>query len=219
MKYAAIGALGAITAAAACAMVLWLRERRRHAAFPAADAPALLNPARRFIQSPGGVVRAFGIKTGDIVLELGPGPGYFTSAAVTTAGPSGRVVAVDLQPAMLVALRDHLPAGTRVDLVAGDAMRLPLRAAEFDAALLMSMLGEVPDPARAFGDVARVLRPAGTMSLSETINDPDYVRLAWLRRACAAAGLTERDHRRQLLGYIARFTRGAEPRASERTSS
>jgi hypothetical protein len=37
------------------------------------------------------------------------------------------------------------------------------------------------------------------------MNDPDYVRLPALQAMCGAAGLVERDRRRQLLGYLARF--------------
>lgn len=194
-------------AALAGGAVLWLRERRRHAAFPASDAAALLNPARRWIQPPEHVVRSFGIRAGDIVLELGPGPGYFTAEAASAVGPRGRLLAIDLQREMLVALRERIPATATVSIAVADAMHLPLRTAALDGAFLVSMLGEVPDPAAALREVARALRPGGTVSFSETFNDPDYVRLAVLRRMCSDAGLTSRDWRRQLLGYVARFVR------------
>jgi SAM-dependent methyltransferase len=202
-----IGLLSAIAFAAFAAWLaaLWLRERRRHGAFPSSDAAALLNPARRLVQSPAAVVAAAAIRPGDVVLELGPGPGYFTAEAIAAASPGGRIIALDLQPEMLVALRAHLCATASVDLVAGDAMRLPLRDAVIDAALLVSMLGEVRDRAAAVGEVARVLRPGGAVTFSETMNDPDSVRLPALQAMCGAAGLVERDRRRQLLGYLARF--------------
>ena len=47
-------------------------------------------------------------------------------------------------------------------------------------------------------------------SFCETVNDPDYVWLTVLRRLCRAAGLEQRDWRRQLLGYIARFERPSD---------
>ena len=68
-------ALLAIALTFITAVILWFRERWRREAFPASDAPALLNPARRLIQSPARVVQATGITAGNIVLELGPGPG------------------------------------------------------------------------------------------------------------------------------------------------
>lgn len=200
-------ALIVLVAVAARAIMLWLGERRRHQAFPASDAGALLNPARRLIQSPDGIVSAFGLRRGDVVLELGPGPGYFTPSAAVAVGPTGRIVALDLQSAMLATLRARLPAGVAVDLVAGDAMRLPIRPGVIDAAFLVSMLGEVPQPSVAIEAVAAALRPGGALAFSETMNDPDYVRLPVLRALCAAAGLVECGWRRQLLGYIARFER------------
>ncbi len=189
---------------------LWLRERRRHEAFSATEADALLNPARRLIQDPAKVIGAFGIMPGSVVLEIGPGPGYFTPEAARAVGSEGRVVCFDLQRPMLLALRRHLgeDAG-RVDLVTGDAMRLPFRDGCIDHAYLISVAGEVPEPMQAVRETARVLRVGGVVSFSETVNDPDFVRMPALRRMCAEAGLVARDWRRQLLGHIARFERPA----------
>jgi ubiquinone/menaquinone biosynthesis C-methylase UbiE len=200
-----VAALVALVSAAGAAA--WLRERGKRRAFPASDAQALLNPLRRWIQPPDETVRAFGIQPGDRVLELGPGPGYFTAGAAAAVGPSGRIIAADLQREMLVALRDRIDAP--VDLIVAEAAHLPFRAGALDTAFLVSMLGEVPDPAHALHEVARVLRPGGVVSFSETMNDPDYVRLASLARLCAAAGLEPLRRRRQILGYIARFARPA----------
>ena len=174
--------------------------------YSADEARSLLHPARRLIQSPAHVIRAFGLRPGHTVLELGPGPGYFSGEAAAAVGPSGRVICVDLQRGMLLALRDHVAATpARIDLVVGDAGHLPIRSGVLDAAFLVSMLGEVPDPDAAVRELARVLGPAGVVSFCETVNDPDYVRLAVLRRLCRTVGLVQGDWRRQLLGYIARF--------------
>jgi len=189
---------------------LWYRERGGHEAFPASQAPALLNPARRLIQDPVRTIGAFGLRAGDVVLEIGPGPGYFTPEALRAVGASGRVVCFDLQREMLVTLREHLGAeASHIDLVAGDAMRLPFRDGCFDQTYLISVLGEVPEPAAAVREVARVLKPAGVVSFSETVNDPDFVRMPALRSMCWDTGLRIRDWRRQLLGHIARFERPA----------
>jgi ubiquinone/menaquinone biosynthesis C-methylase UbiE len=200
----------ALLAAVALGARAWFRERANRAAFPASEAPILLNPARRLIQHPTRTVRAFGLKPGDTVLELGPGPGYFTPDAVAAVSPGGRVVCVDLQPEMLAILRDRMTAlGVRVDLVAADATCLPLRDAAFDAAYLVAVLGEVPDQQAAVHELARILRPGGAVSFVETFTDPDYVRLPVMRRMAVAAGLREDRWRRQAIGYTARFTVGA----------
>ena len=184
----------------------WLSERNHRSVFPASDARALLNPARGFIQSAEGTVRAFGLKPGDTALEIGPGPGYFTPHAVSAVGSHGRLICIDIQGEMLVLLRERLTEqGSRADLVIGDAGNLPFRNGILDAALVIEMLGEVPDPRAAVNEIRRILRPDGTASFCEAMNDPDYVRLPVIRELCANAGLRSLDWRRQKLGYIARF--------------
>lgn len=199
--------LGLVAAGGLCLGVrAWLSERNRRSVFPASDAGALLNPARRLIQSAEGTVRAFGLKPGDAALEIGPGPGYFSPHAVDAVGPDGRLICLDIQREMLVLLRERL-AGQRsqAQLVVGDATRLPFRESALDAVLVIEMLGEVPDPQAAVGEVRRVLRSNGTASFCEAMNDPDYVRLPVLRELCTTAGLRSLGWRRQLLGYVARF--------------
>jgi len=216
-------ALLLVAVAIAAGARAWFKERRNRAAFPASEAQILLNPARRLIQHPTSTVQAFSLKPGDTVLELGPGPGYFTPDAAAAVAPGrqdksgtdfvGRVICLDLQPEMLAVLRGRMQAlGVRddlgrVDLVAGDATRLPLRDAAFDAAYLVAVLGEVPDQQAAVHELARILRPGGAVSFVETFTDPDYVRLTVMRRMTAAAGLHEQSWRRQVIGYTARFTR------------
>jgi len=58
------------------------------------------NFLRRLIQDPKKIVGEY-IKKGDIVVDLGCGPGYFSTAMAEIAGESGRVISVDLQPEML----------------------------------------------------------------------------------------------------------------------
>jgi ubiquinone/menaquinone biosynthesis C-methylase UbiE len=200
---------GVFAAASTLFAVVWLRERRARAVFPASQASALLNPLRRLIQDPAALIEDCGIRAGERVLELGPGPGYFTRQAAVAAGVRGSIVCADLQVAMIDHLRSHLPseAAVNVRLVAADAMRLPFADASFDRAFLVSMLGEVPDRARGIAELQRVLRPSGVVAFCETINDPDYMREGDLRRLCWDAGLAFVARRRKPLGYIATFVR------------
>jgi SAM-dependent methyltransferase len=201
--------LVAALAAGAWLAALWFRERRAHTVFPASQAASLLHPARRHLQSPERMVAAFDIAAGHLVLELGPGPGYFTTEAARAVGEHGRVVGADLQPDMIRELRARLPANVapRVRTIVCDAMRLPLRSASFDRAFLVAVLGEVPEPEPALAELRRVLRPGGVLSIAETLTDPDYVRDATLRALALDAGLEFVDRRRQPLGYIMRFRR------------
>ena len=197
-------------AAAALALLFvraWLAERRAKTVFPASQSALLLQPLRRLVHRPREMITAFGVQPGDRVLELGPGPGYFTPHAADAVGRDGCIVAADLQPEMLDKLLHRLTAAdaSRIRAVACDATRLPFCDAAFDAAFLVTVLGEIPDPDCAIAELRRVVRPGGVISFAEHLGDPDYVREGTLRRMCHDAGLRFIDRRRQPLGYIMRF--------------
>ncbi len=67
-----------------------------------------LNPQRARWQKPGALVRALGLRRGQVVAEIGPGPGYFTPRLARVVGRSGHVYAVDPEPAVLDVLRQRL---------------------------------------------------------------------------------------------------------------
>lgn len=64
-----------------------------------------LNPRRATWQKPAVLVRALGLRRGQVVAEIGSGPGYFTPRLARAVGPSGHVYAVDPEAAVLDVLR------------------------------------------------------------------------------------------------------------------
>ena len=73
-----------------------------------------LNPKRARWQKPGAVVRALGLRRGQVIAEVGSGPGYFTSRLARAVGPSGHVYALDPEPAVLDVMRRRIKqAGVR----------------------------------------------------------------------------------------------------------
>src|SRR3990172_7417052 len=80
-----------VWALATLQFVMWIRERYgRGGPIPVSQAGMLLSPLRRFIDPVGATMQRFRIERGDTVLELGPGPGYFTAGAAEAVGPGGR---------------------------------------------------------------------------------------------------------------------------------
>jgi ubiquinone/menaquinone biosynthesis C-methylase UbiE len=152
---------------------VWRRFSGR-GAYPHELAFVLTIPLRRLIQPPRTFVRRLHLRADARVLEIGPGPGYF-SAEVARAVPRGRLVLFDLQREMLVKARRRLArAGTaNVAFAQGDGSRLPFRSCAFDLAFLVAVLGEVPDRAGCLASLHRVLRPGGIVSITETVGDPD----------------------------------------------
>jgi ubiquinone/menaquinone biosynthesis C-methylase UbiE len=73
-----------------------------------------LAPRRAKWQKPAAVVRALGLRRGQVIAEIGAGPGYFTTRLARAVGPAGHVYAVDPEPAVLDVLRKRLKrAGVR----------------------------------------------------------------------------------------------------------
>ena len=143
------------------------------------------------------VLDRIGIRPGERVLELGPGPGAFTVEAARRTEPGGTLVAVDIQPKMIEATVKRVSeAGlSNVETHVADAYHLPLEAESVDRAFLVTVLPEIPDPQRALSELRRVLRspdsdggsPGGVLSITEMFMDPDYplarTTLRWAQEA------------------------------------
>ena len=141
------------------------------------------------------------------VLEVGPAGGYLTAAAVQRLQPGGHLVSLDLQLAFLETLRARLGATTPA-LVCGDGSRLPFRSGAFDAIFVADVMGEIPDRRGALLEFARVLRPGGTLAVSEAaLFDPDYVRAPVLQRLVRAAGFEARERFESWFQYTHRFSK------------
>ena len=146
-------------------------------------------------------------KPGDRVLEIGPGTGYYTPELAEGVTSEGEVEIFDLQQEML----DHTIRRVRerglwnVKATRGDAQHLPHEDDAFDAAVLITVLGEIPDPEAALREVARVLRPGGRLVVGELVGDPHYVTIATLRRRAETAGLRFEHRSGPRAGYFARF--------------
>lgn len=113
-------------------------------------------------------VAELGLREGDRVLDAGCGTGRALPPLRDAVGPSGVVVGVDLTPAMLeAALRAGRGRAGR--LVLADVAALPLRTESFDAVFAAGLIAHLPDPAENLRELARVVRPAGTLALFHPI--------------------------------------------------
>jgi ubiquinone/menaquinone biosynthesis C-methylase UbiE len=189
------------------AAAAWFAWQRRHPApFPPWLTPILDTPLRRRIFSPAAAAERHGIAPGMRVLEVGPGAGYLTGEARDCVGPSGALVCLDLQLAMLKKLRRTL-APRALALVGASGSALPFRAGAFDLVFLVHVLGEIPDRAGALRELARVLRPGGILAVTEGLPDPDFVSRSRLLRMAGEAGFAPAERFGGRLHYTQRFRR------------
>jgi ubiquinone/menaquinone biosynthesis C-methylase UbiE len=144
---------------------------------------------------------------GQRVLEVGPGTGYYALEVADWIGPDGRLDVFDLQQEMLdhTLLRAERRGLANLVAVRGDARVLPYGDAQFDAAYLVTVLGEIPDQEAALRELARVVKPSGRVVVGELLGDPHWVSPRRLEERAARAGLRFERRIGSALGYFARF--------------
>jgi ubiquinone/menaquinone biosynthesis C-methylase UbiE len=139
------------------------------------------------------------LRPGLSVLDAGCGPGTDLPAAAELVGPTGRVVAIDHDAAMVDAARQRCAGRPQVEVLYGDLLSLPLPDRDVDRARADRVLQHVPDPALAVRELARVVRPGGLVALA----DPDWETL--VVDAPDAAGLaTSRAFTRWTCDHVVR---------------
>jgi ubiquinone/menaquinone biosynthesis C-methylase UbiE len=166
------------------------------------------NPLRRLVHDPQALLGPL-VRPGQVAVDVGCGIGYFTLPLATLVGPSGRVIAVDLQAAMLEGLR-------RRAVLAGVASRIQLHQATpgglglaepADFVLAFWMVHEVPDRPRFLGELAGLLRPGGRLLVAEPILHVSRREVERTFELARAAGLELLGRPRVALSRAALFRR------------
>jgi SAM-dependent methyltransferase len=123
----------------------------------------LEGPDRAAWQKPDEVIAALSLAPGAVACEIGAGPGYFALRLARAVGAAGRVFAVDVEPALLTALRDRIEAAqvTNVTPVLGLPGDPLLPEASCDLALIVDTYHHFADGPAYLGKLLRALRPGG----------------------------------------------------------
>jgi ubiquinone/menaquinone biosynthesis C-methylase UbiE len=126
------------------------------------------NLLRRLVQNPEKIIESY-VHSGDTVLDVGPGMGYFSIPLAKIVGERGRVFAADVQQEMLNALQKRAKrAGVEkritLHLCKKDSLGLDTK---FDFALAFWMTHEVPEQESFFKEIRSLLKPNGNLLISE----------------------------------------------------
>ena len=145
-------------------------------------------------------------RPGERILEVGPGTGYYALPVAEWLGPDGRLDVLDVQQEMLDHTMRRAPDQgiENIEPACADAQRMPYPDESFDAAYLVTVLGEIPDQGAALRELRRVAKPGGRIVFGELYGDPHMVTHRALLDRASEAGLSVE---RKMGGALWHFTR------------
>lgn len=140
------------------------------------------------------IVEHLDLQPGMSVLDMGCGPGRLTIPVAKQVGEQGEVVAMDLQPGMLRRAQEKSQAAnlTNIRFIEAAAGAGELGHCVYDRALLVTVLGEIPDREAALKEIYDALKPGGLLSVTELIFDPHFQSRNTVLRLAGGVGFRQK---------------------------
>jgi len=140
------------------------------------------------------------IKKGDTVIDLGSGAGNDCFVARAETGESGKVIGIDMTPAMIEKARENAEKlnYNNVEFRLGDIEKMPVTANTADVIVSNCVLNLVPDKAAAFCEMNRVLKPGGHFSISDIVLigtlPPKILQTAEMYAGCISGAIQKDEY-------------------------
>lgn len=151
------------------------------------------------------------LQPGETVLDLGSGGGFDCFLASPRVGPQGRVIGVDMTPAMVEKARANAGKGDfgNVEFRLGEIEHLPVADATVDVIISNCVVNLSPDKDQVFREALRVLKPGGRVAISDLVAPaplPDAVRRDMAQVSACVGGadtVAQQEQRLRDAGFTA----------------
>ena len=191
------------------AVNLWWRWKSRRQSFPCPTwlASSLESPLMDRLMGTQATLNRIGLKPGQRVLEVGPGPGRLLIPAARRVLPGGEVVGLDIQQGMLDRLKARAMQADVSNLTAvlGDATKSHFPPESFDVIYLCTVSGEIPNREAALRQCYAALKPSGLLSITEIFPDPHYQSKDTVRHLAEGAGFRLKEISGSWVFFTANF--------------
>jgi len=139
------------------------------------------------------------LQGGETVVDLGSGAGFDCFLASRLVGAAGRVIGVDMTPAMLDKARENARKGgfANVEFRLGEIEHLPVADNTADLIISNCVVNLSPDKEQVFHDAYRVLKPGGRLMISDIVllkKLPEIIRSSIEAYIGCVAGAALKDH-------------------------
>lgn len=147
------------------------------------------------IYRPEVIIEHLDLKEGMSVLDIGCGPGRISIPAAKTVGSKGKVAALDIQDGMLDKVREKIKNEQlqNVQCICARTGDDKMGKNQFDRAVLVTVLGEIPDRQSLFDEAYQALKKGGILSVTEFIFDPHFQTQKMVMRFANKAGFVLKE--------------------------